>query len=83
MSNHVIIHPGGNNVEPVKSPCTARPSFEEQRFQQLMQEHHYLGPLPKIGEIIWYVTTFADQWVALLSFFAAALKFLAADRWIG
>lgn len=29
--------------------------FEEQRYQQLMQEHHYLGFLPKIGETLWYV----------------------------
>ena len=58
-------------------------SFEEQRFQKLMQEHHYLGALPKISETLWYVATFADQWVALLSFSAAALKCAARDRWIG
>jgi len=48
-----------------------------------MQAHHYLGPLPKISETLWYVATFADQWVALLSFSAAALKCSARDRWIG
>ena len=58
-------------------------SIEEQRFQQLMQEHHYLGALPKISETLWYVASFADQWVALLSFSAAALKCSARDRWIG
>ena len=58
-------------------------SIEEQRFQQLMQEHHYLGALRKISETLWYVATFADQWVALLSFSAAALKCSARDRWIG
>ncbi len=57
--------------------------LEEQRFQKLMQEHHYLGALPKISETLWYVATFADQWVALLSFSAAALKCSARDRWIG
>jgi len=57
--------------------------LEEQRFQQLMQEHHYLGALPKISETLWYVATFGDQWVALLSFSAAALKCAARDRWIG
>ncbi len=57
--------------------------LEEQRFQQLMQEHHYLGALRKISETLWYVTTFGDQWVALLSFSAAALKCSARDRWIG
>ena len=58
-------------------------SLEEQRFQQLMKEHHYLGALPKISETLWYVATFADQWVALLSFSAPALKCSARDRWIG
>ena len=56
---------------------------EEKRFQQLMQEHHYLGALPKISETLWYVATFDDQWVALLSFSAAALKCSVRDRWIG
>jgi hypothetical protein len=58
-------------------------SIEQPRFQQLMQAHHYLGALPKIGETLWYVATFADQWVALLSFSAPALKCAARDRWIG
>jgi hypothetical protein len=57
--------------------------FEEQRYQQLMQEHHYLGFLPKIGETLWYVADWRDQWVALLSFSASALKCAARDRWIG
>jgi hypothetical protein len=56
---------------------------EQQRFQQLMQEHHYLGALRKIGETLWYVATYRDEWVALLSFAAAALKLTARDRWIG
>jgi hypothetical protein len=57
--------------------------LEEQRFQKLMQEHHYLGAMPKISETLWYVAIFADQWVALVSFSAAALKCSPRDRWIG
>ena len=57
--------------------------FEEQRYQELMQAHHYLGSLPKIGETLWYVALWRDQWVALLSFSASALKCAARDRWIG
>jgi hypothetical protein len=57
--------------------------FEEQRFQELMQTHHYLGALPKISETLWYIAAFADQWIALVSFSAAALKCSARDRWIG
>ena len=48
-----------------------------------MQAHHYLGALPKIGETLWYVVTWHDQWVALLSFSAAAWKCAVRDRWIG
>jgi len=58
-------------------------TFEEDRFQELMQEHHYLGALPKISETIWYVATFNDQWVALISFSASALKCSPRDQWIG
>lgn len=57
--------------------------IEEPRFQQLMQEHHYLGALPKISETLWYLATFDDQWIALVSFSAAALKCSARDQWIG
>ncbi len=57
--------------------------FEEQHYQELMQQHHYLGSVPKIGETLWYVATWHDEWVALLSFSAAAWKCAARDRWIG
>jgi len=56
---------------------------EESHYRQLMQNHHYLGDLPKIGETIWYVATLHDEWVALLTFSAAALKCAARDQWIG
>jgi hypothetical protein len=69
-----------NLLEVLVRPVVA---LEQQHFQQLMQQYHYLGALPKISETLWYVATFADQWVALLSFSAAALKCSARDRWIG
>lgn len=47
-----------------------------------MQSHHYLGSLPKIGNTVWYVATWEGEWLALLSFSAAALKCGARDRWI-
>ncbi len=56
---------------------------EGSRYQQLMQAHHYLGSLPKIGETLWYVATYERAWVALLSFSAAAWKCAVRDRWIG
>jgi len=62
-----------------------RPVFpsEEQCFQERMQAYHYLGALPKIGETLWYVASWRDQWLALLTFSAAALKCAVRERWIG
>ena len=56
---------------------------EEVRYQQQMARHHYLGALPKIGETVWYVAVWREQWVAQLSLSAAALKCGVRDRWIG
>lgn len=58
-------------------------SSESERFQKLMQAHHYLGALPKISETLWYVATSENQWLALISFSAAALKCSPRDQWIG
>lgn len=57
--------------------------LEERRYKELMGKHHYLGDLPKISETLWYVARRQDQWVALISFSAAALKCAARDHWIG
>jgi hypothetical protein len=56
---------------------------EEARYQEQMARYHYLGELPKIGETLWYVATWREQWVAQLSISAAALKCGVRDRWIG
>ena len=56
---------------------------EEAHFRALLDAHHYLGALPKIGNTLWYVVTWRGQWVALVSFSAAAWKCAARDQWIG
>ena len=56
---------------------------EQERFQSLMKAHHYLGALPKIGHTLWYVASHNNQWLALISFSAAAWKCAARDQWIG
>jgi len=45
-------------VEPVSTT-------DEERFQSLMQAHHCLGALPKIGETRWYTACWQRDWVAL------------------
>jgi hypothetical protein len=56
---------------------------EEARFKALLDAHHYLGSVAKIGHTIWYVATWQGQWLALLVLSAAAWKCAARDRWIG
>jgi hypothetical protein len=56
---------------------------EALRFQYPIQSNHYPGTLPKIDHTLWYAATREDEWLALLSFSAAALKCGARDRWIG
>ena len=69
------------NLEDVRVTPVCGP--EEQSFKLFMQKHHYLGALPKMGETLWYAASYKKQWVALLSFSAAAWKCAARDQWIG
>jgi len=75
----------GQDPEVALSELVVRPveRSEEERYQQGLAEHHYLGALPKIGETIWYVATWRGEWVAQLSMSAAALKCGVRDAWIG
>jgi hypothetical protein len=45
------------------SELRARPveRDKEERYQEEMARHHYLGALPKIGETVWYVATWRQQ----------------------
>ena len=69
------------NLKDLQLPLVQRSG--EPRFLALMQAHHYLGSLPKIGETLWYVATYLGEWVDLLSFSAAAWKCAVRDRWMG
>jgi hypothetical protein len=51
---------------------------EERSYQGLMQAHHYLGALPKIGETIWYAATYHGHWVALLKLLRRGLEMWGA-----
>jgi hypothetical protein len=57
---------------------------ERPRFDQLLDQHHYLGRLHPVGERLYYVVTdAAGQWRALLLFSGAAKHLKARERWIG
>ena len=47
---------------------------EESRFQALMQSHHYLGSLPKIGNTLWYVASWEGKWLSATEFFGSGAK---------
>jgi hypothetical protein len=55
---------------------------EEQRWNQLMDKHHYLGFRHLVGESIKYVAELDHQWLALLGWAAAAFKCTKRDKWI-
>ncbi len=69
-----------NLREVVVEPLTGG---REDDFQTLMQAHHYLGALPRIGRTVRYVAQHRGELVALLCFSAAAWKCAARDAWIG
>lgn len=57
---------------------------EQNRFDRLLDQHHYLGRVRPVGERLYYVVTDArGQWLAVLSFSAAAKHLKHRDRWIG
>jgi len=76
-----LTKPGNESLAEIRVRPLER--SEKARYREQLALHHYLGDLPKIGETMWYVATWRDQWVAQLSVSAAALKCGVRDRWIG
>lgn len=57
--------------------------MEEQQWNRLMDEHHYLGFRQIVGESIKYAAQINGEWVALLGWGTAAFKCGVRDKWIG
>jgi hypothetical protein len=57
--------------------------MEEQKWNQLMDEHHYLGFRQLVGESIKYAAQINGEWVALLGWGTAAFQCGVRDEWIG
>jgi len=53
------------------------------RFQSLLRRHHYLGGIKPVGERLYYVAAWRDQWLVLLVFCAAAKHLRHREKWIG
>ncbi len=58
-------------------------SAEEARWNQLIQEHHYLKEHRMVGECLRYVAKLNGKWIALLGWSSAAFHLRARDAWIG
>jgi len=55
---------------------------ERERYDQLMVEEHYLKSAHLVGEQLRYVAEYQGQWVALMSWSAAAYHLKDREAWI-
>ena len=56
---------------------------ERERFDRLIVTEHYLANAQLVGEQLRYVAEYQGQWVALMSWSAAAYKLKLREEWIG
>ncbi|MCP4208936.1 MAG: DUF4338 domain-containing protein, partial [Shimia sp.] len=56
---------------------------EKSRWNQLIEQDHYLHNPRLVGEQLRYVAEVDGEWVALLSWSGAAYHIAGRDRWIG
>ena len=58
-------------------------SGEQERFDRLLVEQHYLHNAERVGEQLCYVAQYQGQWLALLSWSAPAYRLKDREAWIG
>jgi len=56
---------------------------ERETFDRLLEDRHYLASARLAGQTLRYVAELDGQWVALLTFSAAALHLKAREHWLG
>ena len=56
---------------------------ERETFDQLLEGRHYLASARLAGQTLRYVAELDGQWVALLTFSAAALHLKGREQWLG
>ena len=59
------------------------PPEEQERFDKLMGEEHYLGSARLVGEQVRYVAEYQGQWVGLLAWSAGAYGLKLREEWLG
>jgi len=55
---------------------------ERARFDELLEQKHYLSSARMVGRTLRYVAEFDGEWVALACFSAAALHLKGREKWI-
>jgi hypothetical protein len=56
---------------------------EQDRWNDLVTQHHYLRNATLVGEQLRYVVSYRKEWMALLGWSAAAWHLQGRDAWIG
>ena len=56
---------------------------ERETFDRLLEDRHYLASARLAGQTLRHVAELDGQWVALLTFSAAALHLKAREQWLG
>ena len=56
---------------------------EQEQFDRLIEEEHYLHSAEWAGERLFYVAEYEGQWFALLAWTSAAYHLKDRDVWIG
>jgi hypothetical protein len=56
---------------------------EQERFDRLLVEQHYLHNAEMVGARLCYVAQYEGRWLALLSWSAPAYRLKAREEWIG
>ncbi len=68
--------------ELVIKPILPSERSEQERWNQLICERHYLHNAILVGEQLRYVVIYRGQWVALLGWSASAWHLAARERWL-
>jgi len=80
-----MVHASVTNETDLLSRIRVRLLLEHERprFDQLIEEKHYLHTSVLLGQSLRYVAELDGQWVALMTFSAAALHLKAREQWLG
>src|SRR5665213_2358090 len=56
---------------------------EQERFDQLLVQQHYLKNAQLVGERLRYIAEYQNQWVGLMAWSAGSFHLKQREEWIG